>query len=105
MVSNLVFGHGRSFPQLSKQFIDAGIIVTYLSTNKHITQVLKFTKVEDVRSWSARFAKLQDETKHLNDHKFFMISKKSGKKLARLLEEVIVIDVESKEKKTFTYYD
>jgi len=50
MVSNLVFGHGRSFPQLSKQFIDAGIIVTYLSTNKHITQLLKFTKVEDVRS-------------------------------------------------------
>jgi hypothetical protein len=37
MVFNLVFGHGQSFPQLSKQFIDAGIIVTYLSTNKHIT--------------------------------------------------------------------
>ncbi len=34
-----------------------------------------------------------------------MISKKSGKKLARLLEEVIAIDVESEGKKTFTYYD
>jgi uncharacterized ion transporter superfamily protein YfcC len=41
MVSNLVFGHGWSFPQLSKQFIDAGIIVTYLSTNKRITKLLK----------------------------------------------------------------
>jgi hypothetical protein len=50
MVFNLVCGHGQSFPQLSKQFIDVGILVTYLSTNKHITQLLKFTKVEDVRS-------------------------------------------------------
>ncbi len=101
MVSNLVFGHGQSFPQLSKQFIDARIIVTYLRSNKHITQLLKFTEVEDVRSWSVRFAKLQDETKHLNDHKIFnsWFLKKSGKKLTHLLEEVITINVEL-EKKT-----
>jgi hypothetical protein len=63
--------------------------------------LLKFTEVEDVRSWSVRFAKLQDETKHLNDHKIFnsWFLKKSGKKLTHLLEEVITINVEL-EKKT-----
>ncbi|CAK9272797.1 unnamed protein product [Sphagnum jensenii] len=89
-------GHENPFLQAARRIADEGIIVTYVSTDRHISRVLNRPDFVHLRSSSSfqllRFVNLRDGMGHLAEREFYLIMRTQEvvTKLTQLLEEVVI---------------
>ncbi|CAK9190443.1 unnamed protein product [Sphagnum troendelagicum] len=94
LVSTPLPGHSIPFLQAAKRLVDEGVTITYVSTDDHISQLLKSSSAasRELRSRGVRFVKLRDGLKHLSGSDFFTYvhSLEGARNMIHLLEEVVV---------------
>ncbi|CAK9856982.1 unnamed protein product, partial [Sphagnum jensenii] len=96
MVPTPGLGHENPFLQAARRIADEGIIVTYVSTDRHISQVLNRPEFVNLRSSSSsqllRFVNLRDGMGHIAEREFYLIMRTQEvvTKLTQLLEEVVI---------------
>ncbi|KAH9561402.1 hypothetical protein CY35_05G021000 [Sphagnum magellanicum] len=97
MVPTPGLGHENPFLQAARRIADEGIIVTYVSTDRHISQVLNRPEFVHLRSSSTssqllRFVNFRDGLGHVAEREFYLIMRTQEvvTKLTQLLEEVVI---------------
>ncbi len=94
LVSTPLPGHSIPFLQAAKRLVDEGVTITYVSTDDHISQLLKSSNAasRELRSRGVRFVKLRDGLKHLigSDFLSYVRSLEGERNMINLLEEVVV---------------
>jgi len=97
MVPTPGLGHENPFLQAARRIADEGIIVTYVSTDRHISQVLNRPEFVHLRRSSSssqilRFVNLRDGMGHVAEREFYLIMRTQEvvTKLTQLLEEVVI---------------
>jgi hypothetical protein len=97
MVPTPGLGHENPFLQAARRIADEGIIVTYVSTDRHISQVLNRPEFVHLRSSSSssqplRFVNFRDGMGHVAEREFYLIMRTQEvvTKLTQLLEEVVI---------------
>jgi hypothetical protein len=97
MVPTPGLGHENPFLQAARRIADEGIIVTYVSTDRHISQVLNRPEFVHLRSSNSssqllRFVNLRDGMGHVAEREFYLIMRTQEvvMKLTQLLEEVVI---------------
>ncbi|CAM6045791.1 unnamed protein product [Sphagnum compactum] len=94
LVSSPLPGHSIPFLQAAKRLVDEGVTITYVSTDDHISQLLKSGNAasRELRSRGVRFVKLRDGLKHLSGSDFlsYVRSLEGERNMIHLLEEVVV---------------
>jgi sinapate 1-glucosyltransferase len=94
LVSTPLPGHSIPFLQAAKRLVDEGVTITYVSTDDHISQLLKSSSAasRELRSRGVRFVKLRDGLKHLSGSDFhsYVHSLEGERNMINLLEEVVV---------------
>ncbi|CAK9857079.1 unnamed protein product [Sphagnum jensenii] len=99
LVSSPLPGHSIPFLQAAKRLVDEGVTITYVSTDDHISQLLKSSSAasRELRSRGVRFVKLRDGFKHLSGSDFhsYVHSLEGERNMIHLLEEVVVELLES----------
>jgi hypothetical protein len=94
LVSTPLPGHSIPFLQAAKRLVDEGVTITYVSTDDHISQLLKSSSAasRELRSRGVRFVKLRDGLKHLSGSDFhsYVHSLEGERNMIHLLEEVVV---------------
>ncbi|KAH8972797.1 hypothetical protein BDL97_01G010900 [Sphagnum fallax] len=94
LVSTPLPGHSIPFLQAAKRLVDEGVTITYVSTDDHISQLLKSSNAasRELRSRGVRFVKLRDGLKHLSGSDFpsYVRSLEGERNMINLLEEVVV---------------
>lgn len=89
-------GHAIPFLRFAKHLAAAGITVTFVSTDKHISELLAEHGTRDLTNTQAglplRFLELRDGKAHLTDHLFELELRKPQvrEELIQLLEELLV---------------
>ncbi|CAM6071635.1 unnamed protein product [Sphagnum tenellum] len=99
LVSTPLPGHSIPFLQAAKRLVDEGVTITYVSTDDHISQLLKPSSAasQELKSRGVRFVKLRDGLKHLSGSDFYIYvhSLEGERNMIHLLEEVVVELLES----------
>jgi hypothetical protein len=96
MVPTPGLGHENPFLQAARRIADEGIIVTYVSTDRHISRVLNRPEFVHLRSSNSsqllRFVNLRDGMGQLAEREFHLIMRTQEvvTKLTQLLEEVVI---------------
>lgn len=96
VVPYIAAGHAIPFLRFAKHLAAAGITVTFVSTDKHISELLAEHGTRDLTNTQAglplRFLELRDGKAHLTDHLFELELRKPQvrEELIQLLEELLV---------------
>lgn len=96
LVTSTTAGHAIPFLRFAKRLAAAGITVTFVSSDKHISELLAEHGTRDLTNTQAglplRFVELRDGDAHLKHHLFGLKLRQpqGAQKAIQLLEELIV---------------